>query len=81
LNQERPSGELVLSASPYLLRLTTAVALLFRALPMSKRVGVVTSAGETTVTFSDALCAVHRWLWAEAALPRAQGRHGAPETT
>jgi hypothetical protein len=27
------------------------------------------------VSFSDALCAVRRWLWAEAVLPQAGARH------
>ncbi len=27
--------------------------------------------GKATVTFSDALCAVRRWLWDEAVLPQA----------
>jgi hypothetical protein len=27
--------------------------------------------GKATVTFSDAMCAVRRWLWHEAVLPQA----------
>lgn len=61
----------VLRAAPCLLGLYTVVALLFRALPESKRVGAVTWPGKTTLTFSDALCAVRRWLWTEAVLPQA----------
>jgi hypothetical protein len=61
----------VLRAGPCLLGLYTVVALLFDALPESKRSGAVSWPGKTTVTFSDALCAVRRWLWAEAVLPQA----------
>jgi hypothetical protein len=61
----------VLRAGPCLLGLYTVVAVLFHALPESKRVGAVSWPGKATVTFSDALCAVRRWLWAEAVLPQA----------
>jgi hypothetical protein len=64
----------VLRAGPCLLGLYTVVALLFRALPESKRVGAVAWPGKATVTFSDALCAVRRWLWDEAVLPQAGDR-------
>lgn len=47
------------------------VAVLFCALPGPKRVGGVSWPGKAAVTFSDALCAVHRWLWVEAVLPQA----------
>jgi hypothetical protein len=47
------------------------VAVLFHALPASKRVGAVSWPGRATVTFPDAPCAVRRWLWAEAVLPQA----------
>lgn len=50
---------------------STVVAVLFDALPEPKRVGAVAWPGKTTVTFSDAMCAVRRWLWAEAVLPQA----------
>ncbi len=49
------------------------VAILFHALPEAKRVGAVSWPGKATVTFSDALCAVRRWLWAEAVWPQAGG--------
>ena len=49
----------------------SVAALLFHTLPASKRTGAVTWPGKATVTFSDALCAVRRWLWAEAVLPQA----------
>ena len=61
----------VLRAAPCLFGLYSVVAVLFHALPESKRVGAVAWPGKATVTFSDALCAVRRWLWAEAVLPRA----------
>lgn len=61
----------VLRAAPCLFGLYTVVALLFHALPEAKRGGAVSWPGKTTVTFSDALCAVRRWLWDEAVLPQA----------
>jgi hypothetical protein len=61
----------VLRAAPCLFGLYTAVAILFHALPGAKRVGAVSWPGKATVAFSDALCAVRRWLWAEAVLPQA----------
>jgi DDE superfamily endonuclease len=61
----------VLRAAPCLFGLYTVVAVLFHALPGSKRAGTVVWPGKATVTFSDALCAVRRWLWAEAVLPQA----------
>ena len=61
----------VLRAAPCLFGLYTVVAVLFHALPAAKRVGAVTWPGKATVTFSDALCAVRRWLWDEAVLPQA----------
>ena len=61
----------VLRAGPCLLGLYSVVAILFHTLPASKRVGAVSWPGKATVTFSDALCAVRRWLWAEAVLPQA----------
>ncbi|HEY1188236.1 MAG TPA: hypothetical protein VGE74_11295, partial [Gemmata sp.] len=41
------------------------------ALPASTRTGAVEWPGKTVHTFSDALCAVRRWLWDEALLPQA----------
>ena len=61
----------VLRAAPCLFGLYSVVAVLFHALPESKRVGAVAWPGKAAVTFSDALSAVRRWLWAEAVLPRA----------
>jgi hypothetical protein len=62
----------VLRAGPCLLGLYSVVAILFHALPASKRTGAVSWPGKATVTFSDALCAVRRWLWDEAVLPQAE---------
>lgn len=61
----------VLRAAPCLIGLYTVVAVLFHGLPESKRSGAVSWPGKATVTFSDALCTVRRWLWAEAVLPQA----------
>jgi hypothetical protein len=61
----------VLRAGPCLFGLYTVVAVLFDALPAGKRVGAVAWPGKATVTFSDAMCAVRRWLWNETVLPQA----------
>lgn len=61
----------VLRAGPCLLGLYSVVAVLFHALPEAKRTGAVAWPGKATATFSDALCSVRRWLWAEAILPQA----------
>lgn len=68
----------VLRAAPCLLGLYSVVAVVYHALPEGKRGGRVEWAGKAGVTFSDALCAVRRWLWAEAVLPQA-GAHAAIE--
>jgi hypothetical protein len=61
----------VLRAAPCLFGLYIVVAVLFHALPAAKRVGAASWPGKATVTFSDALSAVRRWLWDEAVLPQA----------
>lgn len=61
----------VLRAGPCLLGLYSVVAILFHALPEAKRTGAVAWPGKATVTFSDAVCAIRRWLWAETILPQA----------
>ena len=61
----------VLRAAPCLFGLYSVVALLFQDSPAKKRSGGVAWRGKDTVTFSDALCAVRRWLWDEAVLPQA----------
>jgi hypothetical protein len=63
----------VLRAAPCLFGLYTVVALLFWALPESKRSGAVSWPGKEGVTFSDALAAVRRWLWAEGVFPQSEG--------
>ena len=66
----------VLRAAPCLLGLYSAVAILFHTLPEAKRTGAVSWPGKAVVTFSDALCAVRRWLWAEAVLRQAGANAG-----
>lgn len=61
----------VLRAAPCLFGLYTVVAALFALLPPEKRAGGVSWRGKADVSFSDALCAVRRWLWAESILPQA----------
>jgi hypothetical protein len=61
----------VLRAAPCLFGLYSVVAILFHALPESKRTGAVEWPGKTGTTFSDAVASVRRWLWAEALLPQA----------
>lgn len=61
----------VLRAGPCLLGLYSVVAVLYQQLPEAKRVGAIEWDGKTGVTFSDALSAVRRWLWAEGVLPQA----------
>jgi hypothetical protein len=61
----------VLRAAPCLFGLYSVVAVLFHALPVAKRTGAVAWPGKATVTFSDALSAVRRWLWDETVLPQA----------
>lgn len=63
----------VVRAAPCLFGLYTAVALLYQALPEAKRSGSVDWPGKEGVTFSDALTAVRRWLWAEWVFPQAGG--------
>jgi DDE superfamily endonuclease len=61
----------VLRAAPCLLGLYSVVALLYHRLPEARRGGAVAWPGKAGVTFSDALTAVRRWLWAEGVLPQA----------
>lgn len=63
----------VLRAGPCLFGLYTVVVLLYRALPESKRTGGIEWPGKATVTFSDTLTVVRRWLWAEYVFPQAGG--------
>ena len=63
----------VLRAAPCLFGLYSVVALLYHVLPEAKRSGSVSWPGKSGVTFSDALCAVRRWLWAEGVFAQAGG--------
>ena len=58
-------------AAPCLFGLYSVVAVLYRALPEPKRTGAVVWPGKATVTFSDALTSVRRWLWGECVFPQA----------
>jgi hypothetical protein len=62
----------VLRAAPCLFGLYSAVAALYHGLPAGKRSGGVSWPGKATVTFSDALTAVRRWVWAEGVFPQAE---------
>jgi hypothetical protein len=61
----------VLRAAPCLFGLYSVVAALYHALPEAKRTGAVEWPGKSTVTFSDALLCVRRWLWGECVFPQA----------
>jgi DDE superfamily endonuclease len=61
----------VLRLTPCLLGLYSVVAWLYQALPPDRRVGAITWPGKTGVTFSDALAAVRRWIWADGVFARA----------
>jgi hypothetical protein len=63
------SRKTVLRMAPCLFGLYTAVALLYQALPESKREGGVDWPGKSGVTFSDAMMTVRRWLWREWVFP------------
>jgi hypothetical protein len=61
----------VLRAAPCLFGLYSVVALLYHLLPEGKRGGGIRWPGKSGVTFSDALTAVRRWVWAEGVLKQA----------
>jgi hypothetical protein len=63
----------VLRLAPCLFGLYTATAVLYAALPEAKRCGAIAWPGKQAVTFSDALTAVRRWLWAEGVFSQAPG--------
>ncbi len=62
----------VVRAAPCLFGMYSVVAALYHDLPDEKRTGGVRWAGKDTVTFSDALTAVRRWVWAEGVFPQAK---------
>jgi hypothetical protein len=66
----------VLRSSPCLFGLYSVVAILYHALPASKRSGSVRWPGKSGVTSSDAVCSVRLWLWSEWVFPRAGERAG-----
>lgn len=66
------SRRTVCRAAPCLFGLYSVVAVLYHSLPTAKRAGAVSWPGKQTVTFSDALTAVRRWVWAEGVFPQAQ---------
>jgi hypothetical protein len=51
--------------------LYSIVAALYQALPQGKRSGSISWPGKATVTFSDALTSVRRWLWTESVFRQA----------
>lgn len=55
----------VLRAAPALFGLYTVVTLIYLQLPKRARGDGVAWPGKSNVTFSDAICAVRRWLWME----------------
>jgi hypothetical protein len=62
----------VLRAEPCLLGLYSVVALLYWLLPQQdQEQGTIDWEGKQTVTFSDAITAVRRWLWTHWVFPRA----------
>jgi hypothetical protein len=67
------SEKTVRRAAPCLFGLYSVVALLYVSLPASQRGGGVEWPGKATVTFSDALTAVRRWLWSEWVFRQADG--------
>jgi hypothetical protein len=65
--------ETVLRVTPCLFGLYSAVASLYNELPAPRRVGSIEWPGKASVTFSDALAAVRRWVWAEGGFARVDG--------
>jgi hypothetical protein len=63
----------VLRAAPCLFGLYSIVAVLYTTLPQPKQESFVLWPGKDTVTFSDALTAVRRWLWSEWVFPQVEG--------
>jgi hypothetical protein len=62
----------VTRAGPRPLGLYAVVAVPYHARPEARRVGSVAWAGKETVTFSDALTAVRRWIRAGGVFPQAE---------
>jgi hypothetical protein len=66
----------VLRAAPCLFGLYSVVALLYHALPAEHRTGAVAWPGKTGVTFSDALAAVRRRIWADGVFAQVDPQAG-----
>ena len=66
------SRKTVVRAAPCLFGLYAVVAVLYHALPEGKRTGRVVWPGKASVTFSDAVTAVRRWIWTEGVFPQAK---------
>jgi hypothetical protein len=58
-------------AAPCLFGLDSMVAVLYPELPAEKHSGAVDWPGKATVTFSDAMTSVRRWLWQDCVFPQA----------
>lgn len=69
----------VLRAAPCLFGLYTVVAILYASLSKEKRTGGVAWPGKATVTFSDALTSVRRWIWSDGILSPALETAGVPK--
>jgi hypothetical protein len=67
------SRSTVLRAAPCLFGLYSVVAMLYASLPPECRVGRLNWPGKATVTFSDAMAAVRRWIWSEGVFSRLPG--------
>jgi hypothetical protein len=65
--------ETVLRVTPCLFGVYSVVASLYNELPARRRVGSIQWPGKAGVTFSDALTAVRRWVWAEGVFARVEG--------
>lgn len=63
----------VVRAAPCLFGLYTVVAVLYHQLSPQQRRSCLTWPGKVGITFSDALAAVRRWLWADWVLPETLG--------
>ena len=63
----------VLRVTPCLFGLYSVVALLYHQLPADRQVRSIEWPGKVGVTFSDALTAVRRWVWAEGVFAQVPG--------
>ncbi len=70
-NHPGRSRATICRAAPCLFGWYAVVAARYHELPEGKRTGLVSWPGKDTVTFSDAVTAVRRWIWAEGVFPQA----------